>query len=96
MRIDGFQNIPAILQSTKPEKSVAPASTDEKKPSASVSLSSFGEVLQSLQRQSVQSTQSRENRVDELQKQVQSPDFKIDHSALASQLIDSQILNTGL
>jgi flagellar biosynthesis anti-sigma factor FlgM len=95
MRIDGFQNIPAILQSTKPEKSVNLTSTDEKKPSTSVSLSSFGEVLQSLQRQSVQSIQTRENRVDELQKQVQSPDFKIDHSSLASQLIDSQIINPG-
>jgi flagellar biosynthesis anti-sigma factor FlgM len=95
MRIDGFQNIPAILQSTKPEKSVTPTSTDEKKPTTSVSLSSFGEVLQSLQRQSVQSIQTRENRVDALQKQVQSPDFKIDHSNLASQLIDSQIINPG-
>jgi len=95
MRIDGFQNIPAILQSTKPEKSATPTSTDEKKPTSSVSLSSFGEVLQSLQRQSVQSIQTRENRVDALQKQVQSPDFKIDHSNLASQLIDSQIINPG-
>ncbi|HVM33110.1 MAG TPA: flagellar biosynthesis anti-sigma factor FlgM [bacterium] len=96
MRIDGFQNIPAILQSTKTEKSQNPVSGNETKPGASVSLSSFGEVLQSLQRQTVQTTQSREAKVDELQKQVKSPDFKIDHSALAKQLLDSNIINPGL
>lgn len=95
MRIDGFQNIPAILQSTKTEKSKTADSSSQSQPSTSVSLSSFGEVLQSLQRQSVQSVQSHETKVADLQKQVQSPDFKIDHSALASQLLDSQIINSG-
>lgn len=96
MRIDQFQNVPSVLQTFKTEKSPNLHSTEDKKPDTSVSLSSFGEVLQSLQRQSVQSSDVRAGRVEDLKNQVQSPNFKIDHSHLASQLIDSNIIDSSL
>ena len=93
MRIDGFQNIPPILQSFKTDKLQKPTSETEGA-SSSVSLSSFPEVLQTVQRQSAQSATARGARVDELAHEVQSGKFSVDAKELASKLVDLQIIDT--
>lgn len=92
MKIDGFQNIPAILQSF--QKSALPSEKSEvDSPSSSVSLSSFAEVLQSLQRQSAQTSQARAGKVDQLAQQVQSGNYQVDLNKLASKLVESNIID---
>ena len=94
MRIDHFQNIPALLQSFRAEKSLNSNSENEISGSSSLSLSSFGEVLQSLQRQSAQAAKIRSSHVDQLSKDVQSGDFSVDVVKLASNLVDLQVIDT--
>jgi flagellar biosynthesis anti-sigma factor FlgM len=94
MRIDGFQNIPAILQSFKTEKTQNSNSESDGASSSSVSLSSFAEVLQSVQRQSAQSTKVRSARVDELSQQAQSGNLTVDVAKLAASLINLQVIDT--
>ncbi len=94
MRIDGFQNIPALLQSFGVEKNTKSNSGNgSDSPSSSVSLSSFGEVLQSLQRQSAQSLKSRAAHVEQLAQKNQAGDVSVDIGKLASKLVDSQVIN---
>ena len=94
MRIDGFQNIPAVLQSFKVDENLKSNSGNgADSPSSSVSLSSFGEVLQSLQRESAQSLKSRAAHVDHLTQQNQSGDVSVDIGKLAAKLVDSQVIN---
>jgi len=95
MRIDSFQNIPAILQSFKADKSTK--SNLENEPagsSSSVSLSAFGEVLQSLQRESAQTASLRNARVDQLAKEAQSGELKVDVVKLADRLINLNLIDT--
>ncbi len=95
MRIDGFQNIPALLQSFKVDKSLKSNPESETTgSSSSVSLSSFAEVLQSLQRESAQSTQNRSARVEQLAKDVQSGVLSVDVVKLATSLVDLQVIDT--
>jgi len=94
MRIDGFQNIPALLQSFRgDENTKSNSGNGAESPSSSVSLSSFGEVLQSLQRQSAQSLKARAAHVDQLAQKNQSGDISVDVGKLASKLVDSQVIN---
>jgi flagellar biosynthesis anti-sigma factor FlgM len=92
MKIDGFQNIPAILQSFHKAAQPSPKSEVEA-PSSSVSLSSFAEVLQSLQRQSAQASQARAGKVDQLAQQVQTGKYQVDFNKLASKLVESDIID---
>jgi anti-sigma28 factor (negative regulator of flagellin synthesis) len=94
MRIDSFQNIPAILQSYKPDNSSKSTSAESNTSSSSVSLSSFGEVLQSLQRQSTQAVQGRSIRLEELAQQAQAGNLSVDHQKLAANLINSNVVDT--
>ncbi|HEY5039495.1 MAG TPA: flagellar biosynthesis anti-sigma factor FlgM [bacterium] len=94
MRIDGFQNIPAILQSFKVDKSLKSRSESESKGSSSVSLSSFGAVLQSLQRESAQASKIRTTQVEQLAEQAQAGKLSVDVTNLASRLIDLQVIDT--
>jgi flagellar biosynthesis anti-sigma factor FlgM len=94
MRIDGFQNIPAILQSFKADKSTKSNSGNDEGDSSSVSLSSFGEILQSLQRESAQADKTRNARVDQISQQVQSGNFAVDAEKLAAKLLDLSVINT--
>ena len=94
MRIDSFQNIPAVLQSYKPDKTSKSTSAENNTSSSSVSLSSFGEVLQSLQRQSNQAVQGRSIRLEELAQQAQSGNLSVDHQKLAANLINSNVVDT--
>ena len=93
MRINGFQNIPAVLQSFQGDKSLKPLSETGPESSSSVSLSSFAEVLQTLQRTSAQETKSRSNRVEKLAGQVASGNLPVDMMKLASRLVDLQVID---
>jgi flagellar biosynthesis anti-sigma factor FlgM len=92
MKIDGFQNIPAILQSY-PKSTASTSKSEIESPSSSVSLSSFAEVLQSLQRQSAQIAQSSSGKVDQLAQQVQSGNYKVDVNKLAAKIVESNIID---
>lgn len=95
MRIDGFQNIPALLQSIRVDKTLKTNSASEPADSSpTVSLSSFAEVLQSLQRESVQSAKARSNRVEQLADQAQSGNLKVDLEKIAAKLVDLQVVDT--
>jgi flagellar biosynthesis anti-sigma factor FlgM len=92
MKIDGFQNIPAILQSF--QKITHPSQRSEaESSSSSVSLSSFGEVLQSLQRQSAQASQANANKVEQLTQQIQTGKYQVDLNKLAAKLVESNIID---
>ncbi len=93
MRIDGFQNIPAVLQSLGIDKTKKTNSESEAGPSSSVAFSSFAEVMQSLQRDSVQTTNLKSARVEQLGQQAQNGKLAVDLDKLASQLVDSNIIN---
>ena len=94
MRIDGFQNIPALLQSYKADSGTgsSPGNGTEG-PASSVSLSSFGEILQSLQRESAHSAKARAAHVDRLAQKNQSGGATVDIDKLASSLVDLQIVD---
>ena len=95
MRIDGFQNIPALLQSFKADKSLkSNPESDQPLASANVSLSSFAEVLQSLQRESTQMAKLRSAKVDQLTKDEQSGDLTVDVVKLANSLVDLHVIDT--
>jgi flagellar biosynthesis anti-sigma factor FlgM len=93
MRIDGFQNIPALLHSSKADKTIRSQSGNENDSSSSVSLSSFAEVLQSLQRTSAQAAKSRSNRVEQLADQAASGNLSVDTMKLATRLVDLQVID---
>ncbi len=94
MKVNGFQNIPAVLQSFQTDKSTQ-ASTENGREgsSASVSLSSFAEVLQSLQRESAKSAGLRGSRVEDLAQQAQTGKLTVDPSKLAARLVDLQVID---
>jgi flagellar biosynthesis anti-sigma factor FlgM len=92
MKIDGFQNIPAILQSY-PKTTSSISKSEIETPSSSVSLSSFAEVLQSLQRQSAQIAQSRVGKVDQLAQQAQTGNYQVDVNKLAAKIVESNIVD---
>ncbi len=95
MRIDGFQNIPALLQSFKTDKSLKSNPESETTSSSStVSLSSFGEVLQSLQRETAQNTRLRSAHVEKLSKEAHSGDLSVDMVKLATSLVNLQVIDT--
>lgn len=93
MRIDGFQNIPAVLQSFKADTSLKSTSDNENAPSSSLSFSSFAEVLQSLQREAVQSAKVRSQRVDQLAQQAQSGKLPVDVAKIAKSMVDLQVID---
>lgn len=93
MRIDGFQNVPAILQSFPQEKSPATEAKGDTTGASSVSLSSFAEVLQSLQRESAAAAKARGARVEELAQQVQAGKQTVDLEQLAANLVNSHVVD---
>ncbi|HVZ81936.1 MAG TPA: flagellar biosynthesis anti-sigma factor FlgM [bacterium] len=92
MRIDSFQNIPAVLQSLNAQKAIKSTREIEERPS-SVTLSSFAETLQALQREAGKSTAARADRVDHLSQQEQSGRLNIQTEKLAENLVDGRIIN---
>jgi flagellar biosynthesis anti-sigma factor FlgM len=94
MKINGFQNIPAVLQNLKAAKPVsgeAPVAA----PKSPVTFSSFAETLQNLQRASAQVAQSRQPRVEELVKQEAAGSLKVDLSKVAARLVDLNVVDFG-
>jgi len=95
MRINDFQNIPSVLQSYgassagKTEQSNKPNS-----PASSVSLSSFAEVFQSLQRDSLQVSQANVARVEHLAQQEEAGKLTVNVNKLASSLVESNVIDT--
>jgi flagellar biosynthesis anti-sigma factor FlgM len=94
MKIQGFQNIPAVLQNIKKDVSssdgAAPVSSN-----SSVTLSAFAETLQSLQRSSAQAAQVRQERVNELSAQEQSGKLKPNLSRIAEKLQELNVVDMG-
>jgi anti-sigma28 factor (negative regulator of flagellin synthesis) len=92
MRIDPFQNIPAVLQSLNAQKAIKSTQDIEEK-NSSVTLSSFAETLQSLQREAGKSSTSRTSRVDQLSQQEQSGTLGVQLEKLAENIVSGRIIN---
>jgi len=94
MRIDGFQNIPSVLQSYGTSGA---GTTDQNQnsnsPSASVSLSSFAEIFQSIQRDSLQASQANVSRVEQLAQQESAGKLSVNIEKLASSLVESNVID---
>jgi flagellar biosynthesis anti-sigma factor FlgM len=94
MRIDGFINIPSVLQSMKPSSTPSAGSQSHaSEDSSSVKLSSFGSVLQSVQREAAAQGKLREAKVAEITQSVQNGTLKMNMEKLAAQLIDLQVID---
>jgi flagellar biosynthesis anti-sigma factor FlgM len=95
MRIDNFQNIPAVLQSYGASSSgKTEPSSQNNEPTSTVSLSSFAEVFQSIQRESLQVSQANMARVEHLAQQEQAGKLTVDTNKLASSLVQSNVIDT--
>jgi anti-sigma28 factor (negative regulator of flagellin synthesis) len=92
MRIDPFQNIPAVLQSLNAQKAIK-STRDVEERTSSVTLSSFAETLQSLQREAGKSAAARSNKVDQLTQQEQSGNLGVQLDKLAENLVNDRIIN---
>ncbi len=92
MRIDSFQNIPAVLQSLNAQKAIKSTRDIEEK-NSSVTLSSFAETLQSLQREAGKSSATRTSRVDQLSQQEQSGTLGVQLEKLAENIVSGRIIN---
>lgn len=94
MRIDGFQNIPAILHMLKDaHTSRANVASEEGRDSSSVNLSSFGTILQSVQRDAASKIKAREAKIDGIAEAVRDGSLKVDHEKLAARMVDMQIID---
>ena len=93
MKVNGFQNIPAVLQSLRTEKSMKSVIDGGRGEDSSVSLSSFGEVLQSLQREAAKGASSRNIHVENLSHQEKAGGLSVDLDRLASRLVDLNVLD---
>ena len=95
MRIDGFQNIPAVLQSfgnSGAEKTEQSKGTNG--PASEVSLSSFAEIFQSIQRDSLAASQANVARVEQLAQQESQGKLSVNIEKLAASLIDTNVIDT--
>lgn len=95
MRIDSFQNIPSVLQSLGSNGSgKTEQSTSKNESASSVSLSSFAEIFQSIQRESLQVSQANLARVEQLAQQESAGKLNVDINKLASSLVQSNVVDT--
>ncbi len=94
MRIDNFQNIPSVLQSYGTATSGKTEQTQEKSPASSVSLSSFAEIFQSIQRDSLQASQANVTRVEQLAQQESAGKLNVNINQLAESLVKSNVIDT--
>ncbi len=93
MRIDGFQSIPAVLQTFKSDKSKSILPEPSNSQSSSVSFSSFAEVFQSIHREVLKQEAAQNAKVEQLSQLVQTGKFAIDANKLAARLIDMKIID---
>ena len=95
MRIDGFQNIPSVLQSLGSNASGKTEQSQGTNASAAeVSLSSFAEIFQSIQRDSLQASQANVARVEQLAQQESQGKLSVNLDKLAASLVDSNVIDT--
>lgn len=95
MRIGDFQNIPSVLQSYEATASGKPQQTQgSNTPSSSVSLSSFAEIFQSIQRDSLQASQANVTRVEQFAQQEASGKLTVNLDKLAENLVQSNVIDT--
>jgi flagellar biosynthesis anti-sigma factor FlgM len=95
MRIDGFQNIPSVLQSFGSNGAGKTEQTQGANNSgSSVELSSFAEIFQSIQRDSLQASQANLARVEQLAQQEASGKLSVNLDKLAQSLVDSNVIDT--
>ena len=92
MKIQGFQNIPSVLQTFSKDIPVSGESSQENAGS-SVTLSSFAETLQSLQRSNAQAAQVRQDKVSELSAQEQVGKLKPNLSRIAEKLQELNVID---
>jgi len=93
MKIEGFQNVPAVLQSLRTDKSAKSSIQGSGGGSSPLALSSFGEVFQNLQRESAKKAGLRGAQVENLSKLEQSGNLSVDIDRLASRLVDLNVIN---
>ena len=94
MRIDGFQNIPAVLQSLKAGQSSNVGNPSEPlNETSTVNLTSFGSILQSLQREAVAQVKTREAKVNELANAVENGTLRMNLDRLAARMMDLQVID---
>jgi len=92
MKIQGFQNIPSVLQTIKKDLSVSESVSNDSSRS-SVVLSTFAETLQSLQRSSSQAAQARQGRVNELTAQEKAGTLVPNLSRIAERLQELNVID---
>lgn len=92
MKIQGFQNIPSVLQTIKKDNSVS-ESTSNDSARSSVVLSTFAETLQSLQRSSAQAAQARQPRVNELAAQEKAGTLVPNLTRIAERLQELNVVD---
>lgn len=94
MRIDGFQDIPAVLQSLRANRpSPMPNAPDSVPESSTLKLSSFGSVLQSVQRDVAAQSGVRDAKVTAIADAIENGSYTMDLSKLASKLVDLQVVD---
>jgi flagellar biosynthesis anti-sigma factor FlgM len=92
MKIQGFQNVPSVLQTIKKDVSTT-ESTANVATGSSVTLSAFAETLQSLQRSNAQAAQVRQDKVSELSAQEQVGKLKPNLSRIAEKLQELNVID---
>jgi len=92
MKIQGFQNIPSVLQTFKKDVSATEGQANSTVGS-SVTLSAFAETLQSLQRSNAQVAQTRQQKVNDLTAQEQAGTLKPDLSRIAQKLQELNVID---
>jgi flagellar biosynthesis anti-sigma factor FlgM len=92
MKIQGFQNVPSVLQTIKKDVST-PEGAVNVTAGSSVTLSAFAETLQSLQRSNAQAAQMRQDKVNEFSAQEQAGKLKPNLSRIAEKLQELNVID---
>lgn len=92
MKIQGFQNVPSVLQTIKKDVSTPEGATNVAAGSF-VTLSTFAETLQSLQRSNAQAAQMRQDKVNEFSSQEQAGKLKPNLNRIAEKLQELNVID---
>jgi flagellar biosynthesis anti-sigma factor FlgM len=92
MKIQGFQNIPSVLQTFKKDIATSEGTT-QSTAGSSVTLSTFAETLQSLQRSNAQAAQSRQDKVNDLQAQEKAGTLTPNLGRIAQKLQELNVID---
>jgi hypothetical protein len=92
MKIQGFQNIPSVLQNIRKGTSASEGVVGSSG-NSSVTLSAFAETLQAFQRSNAQVAQSRQDRVNELMTQEQAGKLSPNLGHIAEKLQELNVID---